>query len=321
MSKHHNKNIGIVSRASYNRAQTAMVKNGKRSTMEAALQNAGVNTESYLSLRINKSDLPANAELIIQIRDKHTGAFIPVNLNDDTNELFGKNSRFYGKMMADNHIFNPYIHRRFIAVQYRDLIRRFGFNGLQHGAATSYDWKYAIDQIGKECHKLALLERRDKEAFAERSCFFTVGTVADILSDYVTEVHSHIDRSIARWYGNSNSGYVSGFGHVNLGNVRPIKHRYDCLRNAARRCRSYADLELLISGFDFVELPRSIQLPLSFTNPFLEAGAYYTMKHAIMFEGRQFYNMDQQASLAHILSSARSGRTHACRDLYAQGGF
>lgn len=295
--------------------------NGRRPSMEAALQNAGVNTADYLSLRINKADLPANAELVIQIRDKRTGDLIPVKLHDDSDMLFGKNSRFYGKVMQDGHMFNPYIHRRFIAVQFRDLIRRFGLNDLQHGAAISYDWKYAIDQIGKECHKLALLERRDKAAFAERSCFFTVSAVADILSDYVKEVHQYIDRSVSRWYGNAKTGYIKGFGYVDIDHIRPIKHRYDRLRDAARKCRSYAELEVLISSFDFAELPRHISLPNSFTTPFLEAGAYYTMKHAIMFEGRTLYNMDQQASLKRILDNAGNSRTRACRDLYAQSGF
>lgn len=320
MSKHRNMSNGIVSHPTYNHAKAAITKNGKRPSMEAALENAGVNTENYLSLRINKSDLPSNAELVIQIRDKRTGNLIPVKLHDDSDMLFGKNSRFYGKVMQDGHMFNPYIHRRFIAVQFRELIRRFGLKDLQHGAATNYDWKYAIDQIGKECHKLALLERRDKAAFAERSCFFTVSAVADILSDYVTEIHQHIDRAISRVHSNS-SVYITGLGHVDPRNIRPIKYRYDCLRNSARQCRSYAELEQLIAGFDFAELPRHISLPQSFTNPFLEAGAYYTMKHAIMFEDRTIYGMNQQASLTHILYIARSGYTHACRDLYAQNGF
>lgn len=309
MSKYHSKN-NVCAR-----------NNVRRPSMEAVLHNAGVNTTDYLSLRINKADLPANAELVIQIRDKQTGALIPVNLNDEANELFGKNSRFYGKVMQDGHVFNPYIHRRFIAAQFRDLVRRFGMNGIQQHAASVYDWKYAIDQVRKECQKLALLERRDKAAFAERSCFFTVSAVADFLSDYVTEICHFLNRSVAQWRSDANTGYIHGFGYVERNHLRPIRHRYECLRDSARQCRTHAELSSLISAFDFAELPRRTSLPASFVIPFLEAGAYYTMKHSVMFEGKTIYGKSQKESLDLLLSVARSGRYDACRTLYAQAHF
>lgn len=308
MSKHRN----------VNNAHTH--NNGRRPSMEAALQNAGVNTADYLSLRINKADLPANAELVIQIRDKRTGDLIPVKLHDDSDMLFGKHSRFYGQAMADGHIFNPYIHRRFIASQFRELVRCNGLNSMHEGVIRRYNWKYAIEQVCKEAHKLALLERRDREAFKERSRFFTLNAIANVISDYVTEVHTVLERGLVSM-GNRQEGYMYGFGYVRRQNVRPIKHRYEQLRANVRNCRSYAELDGILSGFDFVELARHTRLTNSFILPFLEAGAYYTMKHAIMFEGKCINGMNQKASLEYLYNVANSHQSDACMNLYRWAGF
>lgn len=294
--------------------------NNRPQSMNAALQHAGVDTSDFLSLRIAKADLPANSELVIQIRDKRTGQLYPVNLGDDNNVLFGKNSRFYGQTMADGHIFNPYIHRRFIASQFRELIRCNGLNGLHDAVARRYSWKYAIDQVCKEAHKLALLEHRDREAFKERSRFFSLTTISNIISDYVNEVHTVIDRGLVSM-GNRHDGYMYGFGYVSRQNARPIKHRYEQLRTNVRNCHSYAELNAILSTFDFVELARHTRLTNSFILPFLEAGAFYTMKHAIMFEKKCIHGMDQKRSLDYLNTIANGKEPEACMNLYRWANF
>lgn len=291
-----------------------------RPSMEDALHQAGVDTSNYLSLRINKADIPDNAELVIQFRDKNTGKLVAVNLNDDENQLFGKNSQFYGKIMEDGHVFNPYIHRRFIASQFRSLIGSYGLLGLYVGASKAYNWQYAIEQIRSECHKLALLARRDQKAFNERSRFFTLPAIASVLDSYVTEIHRTIDSSRPQ-HGNKDYCYIFGFGRVECRNIRPIKHRFDCLRTAAHACNSYAEMDKLLSEFDFADLPRKLILPRSFLMPFLNAGAYFTMKHAIMFEGKRIHGMDQKHSLDFLYSTADSKEPYACMNLYINAGF
>lgn len=71
----------------------------RRPDMTAQLHKAGVDTEGFLSLRLHQSLIPEGAELTIQIRDKQTGELFTMNLNDDDNRIFGKNSRFYGQMI------------------------------------------------------------------------------------------------------------------------------------------------------------------------------------------------------------------------------
>ncbi len=288
--------------------------------MAATLEKAGVDTTNYLSLRINKADLPANAELIVQLRDKKTGQLIPVNLNDE-NSLLGKNSQFYGQVMADGHIFNPMIHRRFIAKQFRELVRRYGAYNLHEAVQKTYNWKYAIDMVSKEVHKLAMLERHDKQAFTERSQFFTLDAVSRIMTDYVCEVNQSIDLALLNANPKSSSVYIDCLGSVQRQHIRPTKHRFETMCAAVSECRSYAQLDDLLQSFQFCELSKRKLLPRSFTAPFIECGAYYTMKHAIMFDGKILYNQDQAASLQTLRSTGMCKRPNACMMLYQSGNF
>ena len=287
----------------------------RRPDMNAQLHKAGVDTDGFLSLRLHQSLIPEGAELTIQIRDKKTGELFTMNLNDDDNRIFGKNSRFYGQMMADGHVFNPYIHRRFIASQFHRLVVRHGIDGIRDAVAREYDWKYVIEQIRKEAHKLANLERHDKTAFAERSMFFSMNAIINILSDYVQAVHREIDDAVSQANHKNTKIYVRYYGQVDRNNVRPMKYRFTRLLTDASTCRTYAELDKLLEDFDFIELDRRTRLPESFVTPYINAGAFYTLKNAIMFENKRLYRYDCAGSLKQLTDAARRSPNGAM-DLY-----
>lgn len=291
----------------------------QRPDMNAVLRKANVDTEGYLSLRVHQSLLPSDSELIVQIRNKQTGELFTLNLNDDDNHLLGKNSRFYGQMMADGNIFNPYIHRRFITVQFRDLVKRFGIDGVRNAVSKERDWKYAIEQVRKECHVLANLERRDRQGFADRSRFFTMDAVNAILRDYVCEVFNVIDMAATHANRNNRQIYVRGYGMIDRNNIRPMKHRFEMLLVHARNCRTYTELDRLLEKFDFMELARHLMLPDSFVTPFINAGAYNALKNAVMFEGKTIYGNDTAGSLR-ILDDAVQRSSNGAMELYRYAG-
>ena len=94
------------------------------------LRHAGIDTNRYLSLHIDKAVIPDGAEVVVQIRDAATGKLRPVQLADVWDGCFAKNSKFYGQVMKDGHIFNPYMHRRFLPAQFRNNIRSAGYYGI-----------------------------------------------------------------------------------------------------------------------------------------------------------------------------------------------
>ena len=287
----------------------------RRPDMTAQLHKAGVDTDGFLSLRLHQSLIPEGAELTIQIRDKKTGELFTMNLNDDDNRIFGKNSRFYGQMMADGHVFNPYIHRRFIASQFHRLVVRHGIDGVRDAVAREYDWKYAIGQVKKETHKLANLEKHDRSAFAERSLFFSMNAIISIISDYVQMVHSEIDDAVSLTNRKNTRIYIRHYGLVERDNIRPMKYRFTKLLTDVSVCCTYTELDKLLEDFEFLELDRRLCLPDSFITPYINAGAFYTLKNAIMFENKRIYRNDCAGSLKQLTDAARRSPNGAM-DLY-----
>lgn len=207
-----------------------------------------------------------------------------------SNEVFfGENSKFYKKVMADGNIYNPYIHRRWLPAQFRRIILKAGCDNVNSYVKTNYDWRYVIRFLKEEVDKLALLEKRDPQAFDERSKFFSLRAINLILDDYKDMVFKVLDDgedmirriSCDRKY----STDIVGFGVVKLEHIRPIKHRFDLFCQSVQDCNDYAQLSCLFKAFRFAKLPSSYNISDSFVRPFVDAGAYYTLKHMIMFEG------------------------------------
>lgn len=282
--------------------------------IKVSLHSEGINTDQFLSLAINKGDLPDGSSLVMYIKDMHTGELYPVNLsNADERRTFAKNSRFHGQTMQDGQIFNPYIHRRFIAAQFSRLVKRHGTKGLRCGVSSDYNWNYAIDVLIKEVHALANLQKRDYCAFQERQAFFTLSSVADIMDDYASAVADYLDhlRSISR----GGNVHVPDYGIVESQNLRPMKHRFRVLANDVQQCMSYRQIDELLGRFDWLKLPDKNALSYSFVTPFIEAGAYFTLKHRVMFEGLRLWEKSQSDSL-HVLRQHQGSYI----DLYDQVG-
>ena len=145
--------------------------------------------------------------------------------------------------------------------------------------------------------------------------FFTLNAITCILSDYVQEVHKEIDKAMSQNNGRGKDVYVRSYGRIDRSNIRPLKYRFTKLVTDASACCSYAELDKLLQNFDFMELDRRICLPESFVTPFINAGAFYTLKNAIMFENKRIYNNDCAGSLRVLTDYAKRSRNGAM-DLY-----
>lgn len=291
-----------------------MKKFGKRNTTtQATLQQYGKDMGQYLSLHINKNDLPEGSELVVMVRDEATGEIRPITIRDEQDAYaFAKTSRFFGETMADGHIFNPYIHRRFIAVQFERLIRQYGYSGVKRGFAETRNWDYAIDVLRKEVHVLANLQRKDIAVFNERSRFFTMSDCFKIIYDYASTVRQFIDKH-HKEAGHYPSFYLPKCGMVKKQNARPMMHRFWKLIETAKACKTYVQLDEVLEGFDWLKLPSDYHLPDSFVTPYLEAGAYYTLKYHMMFKGLTMSWENQHESLLKL-----RGNHYSYLSLYTQ---
>ena len=118
-------------------------------------------------------------------------------------------------------------------------------------------------------------------------------------------VQREIDEAVSLSNRKNTRAYIRHYGHVERNNIRPMKYRFTKLLTDASACRTYAELDKLLEGFDFLELDCRTCLPDSFITPFVNAGAFYTLKNAIMFENKRIYRNDCAGSLKLLTDAAR----------------
>ena len=86
--------------------------------------------------------------------------------------------------MEDGHVFNPYIHRRWLPYQFMNSVywvrqyyaETIGYAKILERELTIGNnvgnWKYMYDKFGKELNALYTLSKRDKKAYKERWAAF-----------------------------------------------------------------------------------------------------------------------------------------------------
>ena len=289
-----------------NRSNNTRNNAPRHASRRETLANAGINSDQYLSMRIDKEFIPDGAEIVIQVRDKETGEVRYVPFNQAMDDCFGKNSQFYKQEMSDGHIFNPYIHRRWLPAQFRRNIREAGYNGIYDYVKRCYNWNYVVRFLKQECWKLAMLQRRDPEAFRERSVFFKLDDMRVILGEYVLEIKNtlyeaekHLDLiNTNRCITDKQTFiYVPGMGMVERSHIRPIRYRYDKFVEAVNKSYTYAELSEVLQNFQFDKVDRNTHTSERFAHCFIESGAFYTLKQMIMFEGLSLGGRDVKENL------------------------
>ena len=271
-----------------------------------ALRHAGIDTNRYLSLHIDKAVIPDGAEVVVQIRDAATGKLRPVQLADVWDGCFAKNSKFYGQVMKDGHIFNPYMHRRFLPAQFRNNIRSAGYYGINEYVRKHYDWNYVARFLRDECGKLAFLQRRDREAYEERYRFFPLETMKSIFIAYAKTITKELDDAVCteakviRRKNRVTHYIITGIGSIQREHVRPMKYRYEKFIDAVKSSRTYAQLADVANGFNFDRANPAFLSSSEFADCFIASGAYYTLKHMVMFEGLKLGKGDAKSDLDYL---------------------
>lgn len=138
------------------------------------------------------------------------------NFSSQKQQLFGEKSFYYGSIMEDGFIFNPYVHRRFLPTQFKrivnfifsdyslediynssdyDIYKQLAFVGNQFCEYFSID--HIIRYMQKEIHTLLILQEKDISAYMERSKFLSIETVLNTVKgilDLYTECGFHGSR-------------------------------------------------------------------------------------------------------------------------------
>lgn len=224
-------------------------------------------------------------------------------------EHWGVNSKLYGQIMKDGNIFNPYLHRRFLPVQYLKIMSR-NHNAVDSTFRTGYSYQYSIDWMCKEVSKLAFLEKVDNITFTERSIFLSKQTIKAILLEYITQVKEYIiDNTV---FDSENNGTVmlkGKRGRCKVGKktfrvlkdgvtieeniiynqkIQGVFSDLERLADFNTTTATYSSLNNLLSSFKWIILPNTIEKPRAWVEAFKQQGAFYTFKHLVLFEKCKF---------------------------------
>lgn len=220
--------------------------------------------------------------------------------DDESVLMLAKKSSMYGLIMADGYIFNPYIHRRFLPKQFIENFESFD----DYLSKITVD--KAIKYVIKEIEILSFLQSADKDSLLERRKFFTFNTIRSVLNFAIDEFLSNIE--VRRW---------TILGNISEETKTELTKSYEEAKVKIAGCNRYSDLNDVVKQY-FATFPKfgrgyfmyhtSVNTNLEmFRSAFKASGAYYTMKHLIMFEGYLFKDMTQQQSLDYLGSLQING--------------
>lgn len=187
-------------------------------------------------------------------------------------------SNFYSQVMEDGHIFNPYLHRRFVPSQFLRLLKYNDMNG-RLGITRNYNLPYSIEWVKEEVGKLAFLQKADPIAFDERQHFLTLDEVKSIISDYIISVTQNISSHMQYWYAVRTAKYRSV-------RSREDKEAFICelhkFNDRVQCVITYETMAELLQDFYVVAIYS--EKSEAFIEAFARGGAYYTLKHLVLFE-------------------------------------
>lgn len=232
-----------------------------------------------------------------------------------TEDYWAKNSKFYGKVMADGHIYNPYLDRRFLPAQYLNMIKDEWNYSAYTAINRNYGYMYSIEWVRKEVNKLAFLGKTDLVAFEERGSFLKPLDVSYIMSNYVNDLKEEIDKKISlRDYKVKKDNKVflkfHGYKEIYAGKeIETIKNhkvvvevevsdelialikRFENMveelvaLNWYEDSNAYKEMNNILQGIRFIELHYNTKKSSVFIDRFMAQGAFYTMRNLVLFEG------------------------------------
>lgn len=193
-------------------------------------------------------------------------------------EAWATSSQFYNQVMEDGHIFNPYLHRRWLPSQFLRVLKYNDMDAYA-GVKRCYGFIYFIEWVKDEVRKLAYLQKVDPVAFEERKNFLSIETVKAIVTDYVLAASNFANEEAARWR------------TVRVGKRRFVRSNIENLitelmqfNSSVQSVITYESLDEILQAHDVVKVGYYVEKPDSFVSAFIKSGAYYTLKHLVLFE-------------------------------------
>lgn len=232
--------------------------------------------------------------MVDQIKEKlFTGKYFSIDNcktldegESDGKMLYAKNSKFYGKIMDDGEVYNPYIHRRWLPFQYLHILNR-DLDVVFVNMPANYIIKYSI----KEINTLIWLSKHDRATFEERSMFFSVPVLLGAIRTAVKTM--------------STFAYYKG----SMEEIERLEKNINTYQQLKVFCDMLYDKKFKVPWESKGNILFDQNCLDKWKNAYFSEGAYFTMKHLIMFEGFLYKANNTSDSLSNLKQLAKSGET------------
>ena len=297
------------------------------------------------SMNMNNFNMEELARMVATQIKKEVES-VPTNREfaSTTGGKWAKNSKFYGKEIC-GFAYNPYLVRRFLPRQFMDMMKEFNLN-VNEGIRCEYGYMKGLKYLIEECDKLAMLHKRDKIAFDERSRFWSVSDCKKVFTKYANSCLEDIERLKSQCTVKTKKIRIPNRGDVNVKVTEVIKNHnivlkvelesnvekeLELLKENIDKCWTYKDLANTMKGFKLINIDGTRivtykydytnnkytknymmnrfghELPTEFVRGFKKSGAYYTLKNMIMFEECEFKNMKGRTAVIYLRNLLEQG--------------
>lgn len=193
-------------------------------------------------------------------------------------EAWAINSQFYNQVMDDGYIFNPYLHRRWLPSQFLRVLKYNNMDAYA-GVRRNYGFVYFVEWVKDEVGKLAYLQKVDPVAFAERKNFLSIDAIKVIIADYVLAAANFANAEAGRY-----RTVRAGRRKFRRNDVEQLVTELMQFNSNIQSVITYETMNEILQAHDVVKVGYSAEKPDSFVSTFIKSGAYYTLKHLVLFE-------------------------------------
>lgn len=173
-----------------NTKENKTMKKSRENRMEA-LKAANIETGKYFSVTLPEGLKPGST---INVTISEDGSPVIVSPEKKRNS---EEESFLSQIYEDGYVRNTRLHRRWVMAQmfrmlnYKSLVT--GKSGYDAYLNERYGYQYQFEMMLQEVKVLTELKVRDRQAFEERSRFFTPYVVIATCEDYIKKLYKYVD--------------------------------------------------------------------------------------------------------------------------------
>lgn len=278
---------------------TMKTNNARENRMEA-LNNAGINTTNFFDVNM-KLPMGAMIQVTMPNGEVHrVGGTDMGGFNGNVLTAPLTNDPIVNKIVESGYVKNTKLWRRFVAAYTFKLLGEVTTETKYRGEVVyrsdwdknfnkNYGYMYCFDMLLEELRVISKLEKEDREAFEERSAFFTQDVVVALCKQYVRQLKKYVQKSRKnkkRTCRDKEYVRLAKYGDVFITDLqRRVYQPMEFNISVIESCNNYSELYGCFKDFcgKVNKLPFETPKDSSWKTAYKASGSYFTLKNMVMW--------------------------------------